>query len=126
MRIRNILLIDDDEDDQEIFTSAVAEISDTVTCDCIPDATRALATLTAKKELPDVIFLDLNMPIMNGQQFLSAIKKEKQLSAIPVIIFSTASDRATIETTRMLGAHDFITKPRSFDRLVEILAPLFQ
>jgi CheY-like chemotaxis protein len=126
MKIRTILLIDDDEEDQEIFTSAVAEISDSVSCDCFPDATRALAALSAKEELPDVIFLDLNMPIMNGQQFLTLIKKEKQLASIPVIIFSTASDRTTIETTRMLGAHDFITKPRSFDRLVEILSPLLQ
>jgi CheY-like chemotaxis protein len=60
---------------------------------------------------PDVIFLDLNMPLMNGRQFLEEIKKKDGLSHIPVIILSTSSDKSTIEDTRRLGARDFITKP---------------
>jgi CheY-like chemotaxis protein len=125
MAYKNILLVDDDMDDQEIFLTAVSQLSDMVDCTALSDATDALHKLGTGDIEPDVIFLDLNMPVMNGQQFLTAIKKNTTLSAIPVIIFSTSSDPATIALTRQLGASDFITKPSTFDALVAALSPLF-
>lgn len=124
MRYQNILLIDDDEDDQEIFLKAVAQISTSVKCLALCDASEALKKLAANEITPDVIFLDLNMPIMNGQQFLSAIKEKEVLKTIPVIIFSTSSHAATIQLTKDLGAYDFITKPNKYSELIEILTPL--
>ena len=124
MIFRNILLIDDDEEDLEIFLIAVGEVSDAVTCTCVNDAAAALAKLDEGKILPDVIFLDLNMPVMNGQQFLATIKQNEKLQSIPVIIFTTSSDPQTIALTKSLGAHDFITKPEHYDELVSTLALL--
>lgn len=124
MGYSNILLIDDDEEDQEIFLSALGEISDTTQCDAYSDASLALDKLKSKQLAPDVIFLDLNMPIMNGQQFLKEIKKNEQLKDIPVIIFSTSSHEGTIALTRELGAHAFITKPSDFNSLIYTLKPL--
>jgi CheY-like chemotaxis protein len=124
MGYKKILLIDDDEDDQEIFLTAVEELSATVECIAMSDASQALAQLASKDLEPEVIFIDLNMPVMNGQQFLIEIKKKEELRSIPVIIFSTSSHPATIELTKEFGAHDFITKPDNFDRLVTILKPL--
>jgi CheY-like chemotaxis protein len=124
MNYHKLMLIDDDEDDQEIFLAALQEISDAVTCYSYTSASEALHKLISKEIKPEVIFLDLNMPVMNGQQFLVEIKKVKDLEAIPIIIFSTSSHRGTIELTKALGANEFITKPNNFDDLVNILKPI--
>lgn len=124
MAYKNILLIDDDEDDREIFQSAVKEISDQVACQTFSNAAEALNQLTLKHIAPELIFLDLNMPVMNGQQFLVEIKKNDYLKDIPIIIFSTSSHPAAIQITKELGAYDFITKPDNFNNLVNILKPL--
>jgi|ERR1700694_1935551 len=121
MKYRHILLIDDDEDDGEIFVTALQVVSETVLCTVLHDAAEALDKLSGKKISPDVIFLDLNMPGMNGQQFLSEMKKGEALQSMPVIIFSTSSHPATVSITKSLGAQDFITKPNDFDALVAIL-----
>jgi CheY-like chemotaxis protein len=126
MSYRHLVLIDDDEDDQEIFLAALSEVSDAVTCTTYVSAQEALQALTGAQQTPDVIFLDLNMPLMNGQQFLVEIKKIGSLKHIPVIIFSTSSHSATIQATKELGAYDFITKPGSFNKLITILTPLIR
>ena len=124
MNYQKILLIDDDEDDQEIFMMAIEEVSDTVRCTALSDASQALLKLEKKEIEPDVIFLDLNMPIMNGHQFLTEIKKRENLKNIPVIVFSTSFHQGTIEFTIGLGAKDFINKPEKLPALVKILEPL--
>ena len=121
MNYRNILLIDDDGDDHEIFMAALANVSPAVVCTGYTDASKALHELEQGRIATDVIFLDLNMPIMNGQQFLHEIKKRLNLKDIPVVIFSTSSHPGTIQLTKDLGAMDFITKPDKFDELIRIL-----
>lgn len=122
MLYTHILLIDDDEDDQEIFLSALHVAACDIACTVQCSALDALQQLAAKRLTPDLIFLDLNMPAMNGQQFLVEIKKHDILRDIPIIILSTSSHAATIELTRELGAMDFITKPDKFNELVAILS----
>jgi CheY-like chemotaxis protein len=121
MRYERILVIDDDADDQEIFLAAIASVSKDVACSTANSAIDALKALDNRSLNPDLIFLDLNMPIMTGQQFLEEIKKKEGLCEIPVIVLSTSSHQQTIELTRSLGAADFITKPGKFDELVSIL-----
>ncbi len=121
MSYQNILLIDDDQDDHEIFSAALEKISANLTCNLRQDATEALEQLKNDLLTPDLIFLDLNMPVMNGQEFLNAVKKSEKLKGIPVIIFSTTSNRETIRLAKELGALDFITKPNKFDSLVMLL-----
>jgi CheY-like chemotaxis protein len=103
-RLTRILLIDDDEDDAEIFGLAIAEISDEFSLKVMHSASEALKSLSTKELQPEVIFLDLNMPVMNGQTFLREIKKNPQLASIPVVIFSTSSQLSTMQLTRELGA----------------------
>ena len=117
-------MIDDDEDDQEIFNLAIEEFSQNISCTAISDARIAMKILENKELYPDVIFLDLNMPVMNGQQFLKEIKQKDELKEIPVIIFSTSFHDATIDSTIQLGATNFVTKPGSVNELVTILKPL--
>ncbi|WP_031527171.1 response regulator [Dyadobacter crusticola] len=121
MLYQNILLIDDDEDDQEIFLSALENASNTVKCVVLDNAVQAFDKLRKSELDTDIIFLDLNMPLMNGQEFLAQIKKQQDLKDIPVIILSTSSNQAAIQQAKKLGAVDFITKPHSFDDLVQIL-----
>lgn len=123
MNFKNILLIDDDVEDQEMFLAAALEIADNVTCTAIGDTASALNKLRNKVIEPDIIFLDLNMPVMNGQQFLTEIKKDETLKEIPVIIFTTSSHAPTKKITKDLGAQDFITKPNRYEELKKILEP---
>lgn len=121
MSYHNILLIDDDQDEHEIFSAAVEKVSNTLLYSVRSDANEALEQLDTDLLKPDLIFLDLNMPVMNGEEFLIAVKKNEKLKHIPVIIFSTTSNRKTIQLTKELGAIDFITKPDKFDSLVRVL-----
>jgi CheY-like chemotaxis protein len=126
MSYQHILLIDDDEDDQEIFMTAMERLSlsESVTCRVLSSAAEALKELESKQLVADLIFLDLNMPIMSGKEFLKHLTKSETLKVIPVIVLSTSSHLDTIKETKELGAKDFITKPDKFDQLVLILQSL--
>lgn len=117
-------MIDDDEDDQEFFVTAVNQISVELNCTTLSNAQEAFQKLNEKTLTPDIIFLDLNMPVMNGQQFLVEIKKHPTLTSIPVIIFSTSSHTGTIQLMKELGAKDFMTKPDKYDKLVVLLTQI--
>ena len=116
-----ILHIDDDEDDQEIFLTALLEVTRNVIYSALGSAAAALKQLNANELKPDVIFLDLNMPEMNGQQFLVERNKYESLKRIPVIVLSTSAHKPTIQRVKELGAKDFITKPDSFEELINKL-----
>lgn len=115
--IRDLFLIDDDEDDQEFFLSVLSVIDAALTCEIAENGRKALDQLTARSSNPDMIFLDLNMPVMDGRQFLAAIKQDVKLKDIPVVILSTGSDSATIQESKALGAAHFMTKPAKLSQL---------
>ena len=120
-------MIDDDIDDQEIFILALQQISSRFKCVAANDGYEGLKRLRdPSHELPDFIFLDLNMPRMNGRECLTEIKKDPHLRDIPVIIFSTSSLQDDIIQTRKLGAAAFITKPSSIDQLSQKLLEVLQ
>ena len=85
----------------------------------------AIEKLTSTDQVVDIIFLDLNMPLMNGKQFLRERKKYSSLEHIPVVIYSTSSELADKEETISLGAPDFITKPTYIADLVKVLSKFF-
>ena len=118
-------LIDDDVDDQDIFILALEEVDKSIRCDVASDGTDALKRLSSKELRPDYIFLDLNMPCMNGKQCLSQIKKLDFLSNIPVIIYSTSSDQKDRTETEQLGAAHYIVKPNTVSALADVLARFF-
>ena len=115
-------IVDDDTDDQELFMEAVKEVDESIKCLTASNCEEALDMLKNRKiSLPDVIFLDLNMPRLNGKQCLAEIKKEANLRDIPVIIYSTSSEKRDMEETSRLGAAYFLTKPNKFEELCKAM-----
>ena len=122
MRYKTVLLIDDDVDDREIFEAALRKTALPVQCTALDNGIKALEMLRNRQISPQLIFLDLNMPIMNGQQFLVEIKSDELLKHIPIVILSTSSHKSTIELTKELGAMDFFSKPDNFEELTGLLS----
>ncbi|WP_205512328.1 response regulator [Longitalea arenae] len=121
-----LFLVDDDIDDQEIFKLALAKVDGDLELLTASDGYEALNTLLAAATLPDYIFVDLNMPRMNGLQFLKEIKQQDGLKNIPVIIYSTSSHPGDIAKTKELGAVSFVTKPSRFAELCNLLQSLIK
>jgi DNA-binding response OmpR family regulator len=75
--------------------------------------------------VPDYIFLDINMPMMDGKQCLKALKSMPEFEAVSVIMYSTSTDTREIKECYKLGAEDFLIKPHSFEKLVNDLTSIF-
>jgi len=115
--MNNLLLIDDDEDDQLFFKDVVESINPTLHCATAINGKIALEKLKVSTSLPDLIFLDLNMPVMNGFEFLIQFKKENAFNKVPIGIFSTSNSLRDKELAKDLGARFFITKPNDLQIL---------
>jgi len=127
MLVSNWLLIDDDRDDQEIFCLAAKDVTETINCTCENDGVEAVTKLNNDTSLlPDCIFIDMNMPRMNGRQCLIEIKKINRLANVPIYMCSTSSDPAVIEETKKLGAVDFIVKPPTLTEFTKTLSFVFK
>jgi CheY-like chemotaxis protein len=118
-------LIDDDIDDQKIFSIISEEVDNTIKCSFANDGVDAIEKLTACEVVPDLIFLDVNMPRMDGLECLRKIKKIDRLKNIPVYMYSTTADPATVTLTKRLGVKDFIVKPNNINELVNILTNIY-
>jgi CheY-like chemotaxis protein len=120
--IRTCFLIDDDIDDHEIFAMAIQKVDQKIDLRSATDCLEGLKELQNNISfVPDFIFLDINMPRMNGLQCLPEIKKLPHLKDAKVIMYSTSSDEDIKQTTRRLGADDFIVKPGKISLLVNHL-----
>jgi CheY-like chemotaxis protein len=106
-----VLLADDDEDDREIFSEALASIDADVQYEGVEDGQEAIDALLGNQTRPHIIFLDINMPVMNGWDVLRKLKSDNL--DIPVIMYSTSSGENEKRTAFDLGALCFITKPES-------------
>ena len=120
-----ILLIDDDDDDQFIFLKAFKDLAPDSRCHISNNALEAFRHLHARTEVPDMLFLDLNMPLMNGFEFLVILKSEPRFSRIPVIIFSTSDNPEDLDRAKALGAVQFITKTADIQLLKKDLSGIF-
>ena len=118
----NILLADDDIDDCIFFKEAVEELLISTTFRIVHEGEQLMQLLTNDAtELPDVLFLDLNMPRKNGFECLSEIKGNIKLSQLPVIIFSTSLEQEVVNQLYKNGAQYFIRKPSDFSQFKKII-----
>lgn len=115
-------LADDDDDDIALFCEALTEIDPSIICHTAENGSQAFKTLSELSiNRPQVIFLDINMPILNGWECLKRIKQHPNLENIPVIMYSTSSSKKDLELASALGAICMMTKPDNFLQLKEIL-----
>jgi len=121
----HVLLIDDDEDDQFIFLKAINETAPGYLCWVSNNGPEGLCALSSDSCKPEMIFLDLNMPLMNGFEFLVLLKSDAKFSSIPVIIFSTSNNPADKKRAEDLGALKFITKTGDIQLLKRDLNRIF-
>ena len=121
-----MLLADDDEDDRMLFRDAVAEINPLVSVQTVNDGEELMNYLaTFAVFLPELLFLDLNMPLKNGFQCLEEIRQNELLQDLLIIIYSTTANPKEVEEVYNKGANLFIKKPSSFTELRRILAEVF-
>lgn len=116
-----ILYVDDDGDDREFFREAVHSIDKSIVCFTACNGLAALSFLESEKNLPDVVFLDINMPLMNGTTCLAEIKSNKKTAHIPVIMFTTSTNPIEVAQCKKHGAKAYINKPVSYHHLTETL-----
>ena len=110
-----ILLVEDDDDDVSIFSDAIADIDRSIILLTAYNGHEALAILQSEIEPPDHIFLDINMPLMNGLDCLEQMRKlETQLL---VTVLTTTKNPFTINRIRELGAA-YIAKPDTYNELL--------
>jgi CheY-like chemotaxis protein len=117
----SILYVDDDIDDQDIFCEAVRSINPRIVCHVAKDGLEALKLLEELVPLPDYIFLDLNMPLFNGKEFLIELRRSRKLKHIQVVMYSTSRNPKDAADCKKLGAMDFIIKPSTFREVYDHL-----
>lgn len=118
-----ITLADDDEDDRLFFTDAFEELKINTIVNTVNDGKELLNYLNHPETvLPNIVFLDLNMPILNGIDCLKLIKSNDKFNDIAIAIYSTSSSDQDVEDTFVLGANIYIKKPSNFDDLKKILS----
>lgn len=119
----NVLLADDDEDDCAFFKDALDELSLPVSLVIVNDGVQLMDFLadTISHNLPDILFLDLNMPRKNGSECLKEIKESEELKNLPVIIFSTSLDNNIVDLMYNKGATYYIRKPAEFSKLKKVI-----
>ncbi len=119
----HIILADDDEDDRLFFTDAFDELKINTKVNTFNDGVELMTYLNKPDAiLPNVLFLDLNMPRKNGIECLDEIKNDERFSDIAIAIFSTSSSEEHIEETFIRGANIYIKKPSDFATLKKVLS----
>jgi CheY-like chemotaxis protein len=122
LNITNIFLADDDEDDQFMFQEALREIPAPTNLVTASDGEQLMEVLHSMNDnLPDVLFLDLNMPRKNGFQCLVEIRQNERFSSLRTIILSTSYEEEVIERLYENGADHYIKKPTEFSDLKMII-----
>jgi CheY-like chemotaxis protein len=125
MPIKSLFLVDDDEDDHELFKLALHEFVPPVSFAGAENGMAALKMLDSNTASPDFIFLDINMPILNGFEFLRQLKRKKHLEHIPVVMYSTSDSPYDEQQALELGAIAYLRKPSTLSELGQILESFF-
>lgn len=121
----HIFIIDDDVDDQELLMEAFSEVDSTIKFSTAANGREGINKLVdCTVQKPDLIIVDMNMPMINGKQFLAEIKNNPLISGLKVIMYSTSSNHKDIQETLGLGAAYYFQKPSSYSALVTELSSI--
>ncbi|MBL0740391.1 response regulator [Chryseolinea lacunae] len=114
-----VLYADDDADDIELFQEILRDIDRSIVVLFASDGLQALRMLREANVLPDIVFLDINMPLINGKECLSEIRRDHTLKALPVVMYSTANAEQEVKDCFELGASDYLCKATHYAKLRE-------
>ncbi len=120
----SVILVDDDPDDRKIFSEAIAKVAENFVLTTFRSGREIIDFLRNRKSFEnacDVIFLDINMPVIDGLETLEIIRNELQLYRQPIAMYSTSSLDSDIMGALAAGANIYIQKPDVFGTLVETL-----
>ena len=121
----HIFIIDDDVDDQELLMEAFSEVDSTIKFSTAANGREGINKLVdCTVQKPDLIIVDMNMPMINGKQFLVEIKNNPLISGLKVIMYSTSLNHKDIQETLGLGAAYYFQKPSSYSALVTELSSI--
>jgi CheY-like chemotaxis protein len=121
-----VLCVDDDADDQLMVMDTILELAPSVRVASALNGIEALSFLNSAKErgeLPCLVIMDINMPLMDGKQALTLIKKDAQLASIPIVLFTTSSSQLDKAFAALHGV-DFLTKPIKQGELFDMMKRL--
>jgi CheY-like chemotaxis protein len=122
-----VYLADDDEDDCQIFQEALGEVGKRVDLTISRDGEELMRTFKEKiPPAPQVLFLDINMPLKSGIECLKEMKQNEKLKDIPVVILSTSADATSIEKTFRGGANYYARKPGTFLLLIKLIEKVME
>ncbi len=116
----HILFSDDDTDDALLFTQAADLLTSPILLSFAENGEQLMRYLE-KEVLPDMIFLDLNMPVKNGIECLKEIRSDKKLDWLPIIVYTTSDSPGDIEACFELRANLYVVKPTSFENIIKTL-----
>jgi len=117
-----VFIIDDDDDDIVILKDAIKECAPEISCDSAGTCKEAILKLKDSWLKPDIIFMDLNMPIISGKQCIGMLKGDILLADIPVVVYSTSSNPNDINAAKQLGAQHYIIKPSDYKEVCEAVS----
>ena len=121
-----ILLADDDEDDCFLFQEVLNELSLKTNLITVNNGIQLMNFLVNTNEFPDVLFLDMNMPCMNGLECLTQIRSQEAFDELVIIIYSTSYEKDLAQTLKNIGADFYIQKPSEFLKLKLIISKALQ
>ena len=124
-KIVQVLLADDNKNEHVFFTHALKYVGFETALTSIYSSQQLLGHL-AQEKLPDILFLDVNMPMKNGLECLSLLRADERYRDMPIIMYSTSDNRRDTDQSFLLGADLYIRKPVEIDELVAALAQVFQ
>ncbi|MDB5205744.1 MAG: response regulator receiver protein [Flavisolibacter sp.] len=116
IKVRNLVLAEDDSEDAEIFQDILNDVSSGINLSVVSNGLLLMNLLHTTQELPDIIFLDMNMPLKNGLQCLQEIRNFDKWNHIRIIILSTSSQPELVKTAYELGAELYLEKPTSYSK----------
>ena len=119
----DVVIADDDTDDFKFLSSAIAELELTVVITRAENGEVLIKVLNER--LPDILFLDILMPIKDGKECLKEIRSNKRFDSLPIIMYTSLRDLETIEFCYREGSNLYICKPNTYRELLQVLKRLF-
>lgn len=120
-KMYQILMIDDDQEDQRLIEDAFYDYFSECVLQFAADGVEGLDKLSNVQPLPDLILLDINMPRMNGFEFLHCIREQPRFKHLNIMFLTTSSRLIDVDTSREMGAVDFFVKPNNISGLLTLV-----